>query len=195
MARYAETYRITKETEVKAQLDLDGEGKNNIQTPAFFFNHMLNLFSRHSLFNLDIEANGDVEVDFHHLVEDIGIVLGECFLKAVGNKEGIHRYGNFYVPMDEALAFCSVDISGRPYLFFDASFNKDKVGEFDVELVEEFFTAFASSARITLHLEMIRGKNTHHIIEALFKAFGRALRQAVSMDSREKGVPSTKGVL
>ena len=156
---------------------------------------MLNLFSRHSLFNLDIEANGDVEVDFHHLVEDIGIVLGECFLKAVGNKEGIHRYGNFYVPMDEALAFCSVDISGRPYLFFDASFNKDKVGEFDVELVEEFFTAFASSARITLHLEMIRGKNTHHIIEALFKAFGRALRQAVSMDSREKGVPSTKGVL
>ncbi|HHX23848.1 MAG TPA: imidazoleglycerol-phosphate dehydratase HisB [Thermoanaerobacterales bacterium] len=195
MARYAETYRITKETEVKAQLDLDGEGKNNIQTPAFFFNHMLNLFSRHSLFNLDIEANGDVEVDFHHLVEDIGIVLGECFLKAVGNKEGIHRYGNFYVPMDEALAFCSVDISGRPYLFFDASFNKDKVGEFDVELVEEFFTAFASSARITLHLEMIRGKNTHHIIEALFKAFGRALRQAVSIDSREKGVPSTKGVL
>ncbi|HHY70953.1 MAG TPA: imidazoleglycerol-phosphate dehydratase HisB [Thermoanaerobacterales bacterium] len=195
MARSADVYRKTEETEAKVQINLDGEGQNNIQTPAFFFNHMLNLFSRHALFDLDIEANGDIEVDFHHLVEDIGIVLGEVFLKALGDKQGIRRYGSFYVPMDETLAFCSIDISGRPFIFFEAEFNRDKVGEFDVELVEEFFIAFASSARITLHLETIRGQNTHHIIEALFKAFGRALKEAVAFDPREKGVPSTKGVL
>ncbi|MDD4569486.1 MAG: imidazoleglycerol-phosphate dehydratase HisB [Tepidanaerobacteraceae bacterium] len=195
MVRGADAYRKTGETEVKVQINLDGEGKNNIQTPAFFFNHMLNLFSRHALFNLDVEATGDIKVDFHHLVEDVGIVLGEGFFKAVGNKEGIRRYGSFYVPMDEALAFCSVDLSDRPFIFFEAEFNRDKVGEFDVELVEEFFIAFASSARITLHLEIIRGNNTHHMIEALFKAFGRALREAVTFDPREKGVPSTKGIL
>ena len=195
MTRASEVYRKTNETEIKVQMNLDGEGQNNIQTPAFFFNHMLNLFSRHSLFDLDIEAKGDIEVDFHHLVEDVGIVLGEAFLKALGNKERIRRYGSFYVPMDEALAFCSVDISGRPFIFFEAEFNRDKVGEFDVELVEEFFISFASMARITLHLETIRGQNTHHMIEALFKAFGRALKEAVAFDPREKGVPSTKGVL
>lgn len=195
MARAADAYRKTGETEIKIQINLDGEGQNNIQTSAFFFNHMLNLFSRHALFDLDIEAHGDTEVDFHHLVEDVGIVLGEVFLKAIGNKQGIKRYGNFYVPMDEALAFCSVDLSGRPYIFFEAAFNKAKVGEFDVELVEEFFAAFAGSARITLHLETIRGQNTHHMIEALFKAFGRALKEAAAFDPREKGVPSTKGVL
>jgi imidazoleglycerol-phosphate dehydratase len=195
MARSADASRKTEETEVKICINLDGEGKNNIQTPAFFFNHMLNLFSRHALFDLDIEASGDIEVDFHHLVEDVGIVLGEVFLKALGNKQGIRRYGSFYVPMDEALAFCSVDISGRPFIFFEAEFNRDKVGEFDVELVEEFFISFASRARITLHLETIRGQNTHHMIEALFKAFGRALKEAVAFDPREKGVPSTKGVL
>jgi imidazoleglycerol-phosphate dehydratase len=195
MVRSADAYRKTGETEVKIQINLDGKGQNNIQTPAFFFNHMLNLFSRHGLFDLEIEADGDIEVDFHHLVEDVGIVLGEVFLKALGNKEGIRRYGSFYVPMDEALAFCSVDLSGRPFIFFEAKFNRDKVGEFDVELVEEFFIAFASSARITLHLETIRGNNTHHMIEALFKAFSRALKEAVAFDPREKGVPSTKGVL
>lgn len=195
MARSADVYRKTEETEAKVQINLDGEGQNNIQTPAFFFNHMLTLFSRHGLLDLDIEANGDIEVDFHHLVEDVGIVLGEAFLKALGNKQGIRRYGSFYVPMDEALAFCSVDVSGRPFIFFKAEFNRDKVGEFDVELIEEFFIAFASTARITLHLEIIRGQNTHHMIEALFKAFGRALKEAVDFDPREKGVPSTKGVL
>lgn len=193
--RIAESIRNTKETQIKLKINLDGEGKNSIQTPAFFLNHMLTLFSRHSLFDLDIEAKGDVEVDFHHITEDIGIVLGETFAKALGKKEGIGRYGSFYVPMDEALAFCAVDISGRPFLFFNADFSKDKVGDFDVELVEEFFRAFASSACITLHLDAIRGQNTHHIIEALFKAFGRALKDAVRVDPREKGVPSTKGVL
>ncbi len=193
--RIAENYRSTKETQIKVKINLDGEGESNIKTPAFFLNHMLNLFSRHSLFNLDIEADGDVEVDFHHLTEDIGIVLGETFLKALGQKEGIKRYGSFYVPMDEALAFCAVDISGRPFIVFDSVFGRDKVGDFDVELVEEFFRAFASSARITLHLEAIRGQNTHHIIEALFKAFGRALKEAAAVDPREKGIPSTKGVL
>jgi len=195
MARTADVYRKTEETEIRAQINLDGEGHHNIHTPAFFFNHMLNLFSRHALFDLDIKAKGDIEVDFHHLVEDVGIVLGEAFLKALGNKEGIKRYGSFYVPMDESLAFCSVDLSGRPYIFFDAEFSRDKVGEFDVELVKEFFLAFANNACITIHLETIRGENTHHIIEALFKAFGRALREAVAFDPREKGVPSTKGIL
>ena len=194
MKRVMEANRKTGETEVKIRMNLDGEGLNNIKTPAFFFNHMLDLFSRHALFDLDINAKGDIEVDFHHLVEDTGIVMGEAFLKALGNKEGICRYGSFYVPMDEVLAFCSVDISGRPFIFFEADFLRDKVGEFDVELVEEFFTAFANSARITLHMEIIRGKNTHHMIEALFKAFGRALKEVVAFDPREK-VPSTKGVL
>jgi len=195
MARTADIFRKTGETEITARIYLDGKGHSNIHTQVFFLNHMLNLFSRHALFDLEINAKGDVEVDFHHLVEDVGIVLGEAFLKAIGNKEGIKRYGSFYVPMDEALAFCSVDISGRPFIYFNAEFTRDKVGEFDVELVKEFFTAFANNARMTIHLETIRGENTHHMIEALFKAFGRALREAVAFDPREKGVPSTKGIL
>ncbi|HQA59659.1 MAG: imidazoleglycerol-phosphate dehydratase HisB [Tepidanaerobacteraceae bacterium] len=195
MARTAEVYRKTGETEIKVKMNLDGQGENKITTQVFFLNHMLDLFSRHGLFDLEVDGKGDIEVDFHHLVEDVGIVLGQAFLKALGNKEGIKRYGTFYVPMDEALAFCSVDISGRPYIYFDAEFSRDKVGEFDVELVKEFFVAFANNARITIHLEVVRGENTHHMIEALFKAFGRALREAVAFDPREKGVPSTKGVL
>lgn len=195
MARTAEVYRKTGETEIKVKMNLDGQGENKITTQIFFLNHMLDLFSRHGLFDLEVDGKGDIEVDFHHLVEDVGIVLGQAFLKALGNKEGIKRYGTFYVPMDEALAFCSVDISGRPYIYFDAEFSRDKVGEFDVELVKEFFVAFANNARITIHLEVVRGENTHHMIEALFKAFGRALREAVAFDPREKGVPSTKGVL
>ena len=195
MARTAEVYWKTGETEIKVKMNLDGQGENKITTQVFFLNHMLDLFSRHGLFDLEVDGKGDIEVDFHHLVEDVGIVLGQAFLKALGNKEGIKRYGTFYVPMDEALAFCSVDISGRPYIYFDAEFSRDKVGEFDVELVKEFFVAFANNARITIHLEVVRGENTHHMIEALFKAFGRALREAVAFDPREKGVPSTKGVL
>jgi len=195
MARAADVYRKTGETEIKVKLNLDGQGAHNILTPVFFFNHMLDLFSRHALFDLEIVAKGDTEVDFHHLVEDVGIVMGEALLKALGNKEGIKRYGSFFIPMDEALAFCSVDISGRPYTYYDAKFRYDKVGEFDVELIKEFFIAFANNARITVHLEIIRGENTHHIIEALFKAFGRALREAVAIDPKEKGIPSTKGLL
>ncbi|HHW04096.1 MAG TPA: imidazoleglycerol-phosphate dehydratase HisB [Thermoanaerobacterales bacterium] len=195
MERSAEISRKTAETDINAKLNLDGTGKSLIQTPVGFFNHMLNLFSRHALFDLELTATGDVEVDFHHLVEDAGIVLGEAFLKALKGKESIRRYGSFYVPMDESLGFSAVDISGRPYLFFRADFLKNKVGEFDVELVEEFFRAFVNSAKITLHAEVIRGSNTHHMIESVFKAFARALREAVSFDEREKGVPSTKGIL
>jgi len=195
MERIAEITRKTRETDIQVRLNLDGTGQNLIQTPAGFFNHMLTLFSRHSLFDLEVKAAGDVEVDFHHLVEDTGIVIGEAFLKALGGKESIRRYGSFYVPMDESLGFSAVDISGRPYLFFRADFLKDKVGEFDVELVEEFFRAFVNSAKITLHLEVIRGQNTHHMIESIFKSFARSLREAVSFDEREKGIPSTKGIL
>lgn len=195
MGRSAKVCRKTGETSVNVQIYLDGQGHNNINTPAFFLNHMLNLFSRHALFDLEIDAEGDIEVDFHHLVEDVGIVMGQAFLEALGNKEGIKRYGSFYVPMDEALAFCALDLSGRPFIHFDAEFSRDKVGEFDVELVKEFFVAFANNARITVHFEILRGENTHHMIEALFKAFGRALREAVAFDPREKGVPSTKGIL
>jgi len=195
MTRTADVYRKTRETEIKVIINLDGQGEYNIKTPAYFLNHMLEIFSRHSLFDLEIDAKGDIEVDYHHLVEDIGLVLGQAFSNSLGSKEGIKRYGSFYVPMDEALAFCSVDLSGRPYIYFDAKFRSDRVGEFDAELVKEFFVAFVSNARTTVHLEVIRGENTHHMIEALFKAFGRALREAVALDPREKGVPSTKGIL
>jgi len=195
MERIAEITRKTGETDIQARLNLDGTGQSKICTPSGFFNHMLTLFSRHSLFDLEVKAAGDVEVDFHHLVEDTGIVLGEAFLEALGGKESIRRYGSFYVPMDESLGFSAVDISGRPYLFFRADFPKDKVGEFDVELVEEFFRAFANSAKITVHQEVIRGYNTHHMIESIFKSFARSLREAVSFDEREKAIPSTKGIL
>jgi imidazoleglycerol-phosphate dehydratase len=193
--RKAEISRKTQETQIAVSLNLDGTGKSKIETPAGFFNHMLILFSRHGLFDLELSAIGDVDVDFHHLVEDTGIVLGKAFIKALGDKKGLKRYGSFYVPMDEALAFSAIDISGRAYLYFDAEFKKDKVGDFDVELVEEFYRAFVNNAFITTHLEIIRGHNTHHMIEALFKAFGRALRDAVTIDEKEQGIPSTKGIL
>lgn len=195
MQRSSEISRKTTETDIRVKLDLDGSGQSMIKTPSGFFNHMLTLFSRHSLFDIEIEAAGDVEVDFHHMVEDTGIVLGEAFLKALGEKKSIRRYGSFYAPMDESLSLSVVDISGRPYLFFRANFSKDKVGDFDVELVKEFFEAFVNSAKITLHMEVIRGHNSHHMIESLFKSFARALREATSFDNREKGIPSTKGVL
>jgi imidazoleglycerol-phosphate dehydratase len=195
MERIAEASRRTEETQIEVRINLDGVGRSKINTPVGFFNHMLTLFSRHALFDLDVKASGDIDVDFHHLVEDTGIVLGQAFLKALGEKRGIHRYGSFYVPMDEALGFSCVDISGRPFLFFKAEFVQERTGNFDVELVKEFFGAFVNNARITLHLEVVRGENTHHIIESLFKAFGRSLRDAVSFDERENGIPSTKGVL
>jgi len=195
MKRTAKVYRKTGETQIELKLNLDGEGRESIDTPAFFLNHMLTLFSRHALLDLELKGTGDVEVDYHHLVEDVGIALGEALYKALGDKKGICRYGSFYVPMDESLAFCSIDISGRPFLYFKADFTKDKVGDFDVELAEEFFRGFVNNARLTMHIEVIRGENTHHMIEALFKAFARSLRIAVALDSKEKGIPSTKGIL
>lgn len=193
--RIAEESRQTLETKINMKINLDGLGENQIETPSGFFNHMLTIFSHHSLCDLTLHATGDIEVDYHHLVEDCGIVLGNVFLKAIGNKKGIKRYGSFFVPMDEALGFCSVDISGRPYFFYKGNFTSEKIGDFDVELVEEFFRAFAFNAKVTLHLELIRGGNAHHIAEALFKAFARAIREAISFDEREKGIPSTKGLL
>lgn len=195
MKRLADIHRKTGETDVKLKLNIDGQGKGCIDTPAHFLNHMLTLLCKHALFDLKVKATGDVEVDYHHLVEDVGIVLGEAMLKAIGDKKGICRYASFYVPMDEALGFCTIDISGRPYLYFKADFKRDKVGDFDVELAEEFFRAFVNNARLTMHIENLRGENTHHMIEALFKACGRCLREAVAFDPREKGIPSTKGIL
>lgn len=193
--REARVERKTKETDIKLYINLEGTGKTNLKTGIPFLEHMLNLMARHGFFDLKLEAVGDLEIDAHHLVEDIGIVLGEAFRKAVGTKEGIRRYGFFMLPMDEALVLASLDLSDRPYLVYNVDIPAEKVGEFETELLEEFFRAFTHEARITLHLKLIHGKNSHHIIEALFKALGRSLDQALQMDSRVEGVPSTKGKL
>lgn len=193
--RKSEIERNTSETSIKISLDLDGTGKYNINTGIGFFDHMLNLTCKHGLLDLDIQAKGDLEVDSHHTIEDIGIVLGKCIEKAIGDKKGIKRYGTSFLPMDETLALASLDISGRPFLVFDGEFTCDKLGGFNVEMVEEFFRAVAFNAGITLHLKIMYGKNNHHMVEALFKAFGRAFCEAVSKDSKIKGVMSTKGVL
>jgi imidazoleglycerol-phosphate dehydratase len=193
--RKAEFYRKTGETDVVVEVNLDGEGIYNINTGIGFFDHMLCLMSKHSITDLNIKAKGDLYVDGHHTVEDVGITIGKCVEKALGDKSGIKRYGTSFVPMDEALAMVSIDISGRPFLMFEAQFNSERVGELDSELVEEFFRAVAVHAGITLHIKVMYGKNTHHMIEGIFKAFGRALREAVSKDERIKGVMSTKGSL
>ncbi|PRR76123.1 imidazoleglycerol-phosphate dehydratase HisB [Clostridium thermopalmarium] len=193
--RESQVYRKTKETEIDITLNLDGEGKYDINTGIGFFDHMLNLMTKHGLLDLKIEANGDLEVDAHHTVEDVGIVLGQCFKKALGDKTGIKRYGTSFVPMDETLASVSIDISGRPFLVFNCDFTVDKMGQMDTELVEEFLRAFAFNAEITLHGRILYGKNNHHMIEAIFKALGRAIREAVDIDGRIKGVMSTKGSL
>ena len=193
--REARVERKTKETDIKLYINLEGTGKTNLKTGIPFLEHMLNLMARHGFFDLKLEAVGDLEIDAHHLVEDIGIVLGEAFRKAMGPKEGIRRYGFFMLPMDEALVLASLDLSDRPYLVYNVDIPAEKVGEFETELLEEFFRAFTHEARITLHLKLIHGKNSHHIIEALFKALGRSLDQALQMDSRVEGVPSTKGKL
>lgn len=186
--------RITKETSVKLEINLDGNGNSEISTGIGFFDHMLTLFAFHGKIDLNIVSNGDLEVCDHHTIEDIGITLGEAFKEAIGNKEGINRYGTFYVPMDETLALASVDISGRPFLVFDCIFNREKVGEMSTEMAIEFFRAFAFNANITLHLKVLYGENDHHKIEALFKAFGRAIKEA-KFRSLENGIPSTKGIL
>lgn len=193
--RCAELERVTGETRVKVRLKLDGGGTFQGRSGIAFLDHMLHLWTRHALFDLTLEAVGDLEVDFHHTVEDIGITLGQALREALGNKEGIARYGFFLLPMDESLAQVALDLSGRPCLVYDVPVSAERVGDFPVELVPEFFQAFVNNAGITLHLHLIRGSNTHHIIESLFKGFGRSLRQAVAPAEREKGVPSTKGVL
>ncbi|MFD1172260.1 imidazoleglycerol-phosphate dehydratase HisB [Oceanobacillus picturae] len=193
--RKSNVIRRTAETDITLDLSIDGEGNSAIQTGIGFFDHMLILLSKHGLFDLEITCDGDLEVDQHHSVEDIGIALGQAFREALGSKEGITRYATVSSPMDEALSSISLDISGRSYLVFHVEGLKDKVGSFDTELVEEFFQAFASNAKVTLHINLLYGKNSHHIIESIFKGVGRALDLASQQNSRIKGVPSTKGTL
>ncbi len=188
--------RKTKETDIKMDLDLDGTGRYKIDTSIPFLDHMLSLMSKHGLFDLKIKAKGDIEVDDHHTVEDAGIVLGKAFRQALGDMRGIRRYGQASVPMDETLASVNLDMSGRPYLVYRVEFpKKNKLKGFDPDLIEDFLQAFVSHSGTTLHVSVPYGRNTHHIIEAVFKALGRALRQAVEIDPRVKGVPSTKGKL
>lgn len=193
--REAAICRKTMETDISVSLQIEGEGKSDIKTEVGFFDHMLTLMSKHGFMDLNINAKGDLYVDSHHLVEDTGIVIGQCISKALGDKRGIKRYGTAFVPMDEALAMVSLDISGRPFLVFEGEFETEKLGDFETEMVEEFFRAVAFNAGITLHAKVLYGKNTHHMIEALFKALGRALCEAFTIDDRIKGVMSTKGSL
>ncbi|NOY54325.1 MAG: imidazoleglycerol-phosphate dehydratase HisB [Deltaproteobacteria bacterium] len=195
MTRRAKIDRKTGETSIKVTLKLDGKGTYKIQTPIPFLNHMLELFTRHGLFDIDLSATGDTEVDFHHTVEDVGICLGKAFDKALGEKKGICRYGHAAVPMDETLTQVTIDLSGRPYLKFRAELPKEKVGEFDLELAEEFFRAFTNHIKANLHINLLYGENLHHILESIFKATARALRQATGKDPGQAGIPSTKGVL
>lgn len=195
MNRKSEINRKTKETDISLEINLDGKGKQEICTGIGFFDHMLSLFAKHGFFDLKIRAEGDLEVDSHHTVEDTGIVLGQALKMALGNKESIRRYGTAYVPMDEALALVTLDLSGRPFLVFDIPPVSEKVGEMETQLIEEFFRAVAFNGGITLHVRGLYGSNSHHIIEALFKAFGRALDEATRVDKRIEGVMSTKGVL
>ncbi len=193
--RNADIHRETGETRVAITINLDGSGKSEIKTPIAFLNHMLELFVKHSMIDLKIEAEGDIYVDYHHTVEDVGICLGKALFAALGDKASINRYGSCFIPMDETLVLCAIDLSGRPYLVYDVDFKREKVGNFDAELVKEFLQAVVSHGMFNLHIKLLWGENTHHIIEAVFKAFGRSLRAAIEMDKREDGIPSTKGKL
>ena len=195
MSRTASIERTTKETDIRLSLNLDGSGKAELASGIPFLDHMLEQIARHGLVDLNIDAKGDLEIDAHHTVEDIGICLGEALRDAIGDKAGIIRYGHAYVPLDEALSRVVLDFSGRPGLDYHIDFPKETVGGFDVELFKEFFQAVSNHGRITLHIDAIRGDNNHHIIETVFKAFGRALRMAVESDPRQSGIPSTKGAL
>lgn len=194
--RIGEIKRETAETDIQLSIDLDGTGDSSVDTGVGFLDHMLTLFSRHGRFDLDVQCDGDTYVDDHHSVEDIGICLGKAFAQALGEMRGINRYGHIILPMDETLILCAVDISGRACLYFEADFPTEKIGMFDTELVEEFMAAFVRSSNVTLHIKQIRGKNSHHIAEGIFKALGRTLKTAVAIDE-ELGdeIPSTKGVL
>lgn len=193
--RIASVERTTAETSVKIRLQVDGTGKGDIRTGIGFFDHMLNLMTAHGLLDLSVHCDGDLDVDGHHSVEDIGIALGQAFQEAMGDKRGIRRYGTFYLPMDEALAFVSLDFSGRPYLVYEGGELAPMIGAFDTELIEEFLRAFAVHAGLTLHVRVLYGRNSHHKVEAIFKALGHALRIATEKDPRVTGIPSTKGVL
>lgn len=193
--RIAVCSRTTKETDIKLTLNLDGTGKTNIHTGVGFFDHMLDGFARHGLFDLELDVKGDLEVDCHHTIEDTGIVLGQAIAEALGDKKGIKRYGSFLLPMDETLAMCAIDLSGRPYLNFQAEFTVEKIEDLDTEMFREFFYAVSYSAAMNLHLKILDAGNNHHMAEALFKAFGKALDMATMEEPRMKDVWSTKGSL
>ena len=194
-ARVAEVARKTRETDIRLSLGLDGAGRSRVATGIGFFDHMLTALATHGRFDLAVRCKGDLHVDAHHSVEDVGIALGQALARALGDKKGIVRFGHAYVPLDEALSRCVIDISGRPYLHYDATFKARQLGTMPTELFEDFFWALADHARISIHLESLRGRNAHHIAETLFKSLARALSMAVSRDPRVKGVPSTKGSL
>lgn len=195
MGRTATVQRCTKETDIRLTLELDGSGRGDIATKIGFFDHMLDGFTRHGLFDLSLRCDGDVEVDCHHSIEDTGIVLGQAIREAVGDKKGISRYGSCILPMDEALVLCAVDLSGRPYLSYDATFHSERVGGMDTQMAREFFYAVSYSAGMNLHIKVLSGENDHHIMEAMFKAFAKALDQATQYDARITDVLSTKGSL
>ncbi|MEI6542094.1 MAG: imidazoleglycerol-phosphate dehydratase HisB [Methylococcales bacterium] len=194
--RTAEVERNTLETQIKIKIDLDGTGKSSFVTGVPFLDHMLDQIARHGLIDIDIHAVGDLEIDAHHTVEDIGITLGQAFAKALGDKRGIYRYGHAYVPLDESLSRVVIDFSGRPGLFYEVNYPKAMIGRFDVDLFREFFQGFVNHADVTLHIDNLKGANAHHVAETIFKAFGRAIRMAITADERMAGImPSTKGIL
>ena len=193
--RSAEIQRNTLETQISVRLDLDGSGKSKLATGVGFFDHMLDQIARHGMIDLDVTAKGDLHIDAHHTVEDVGITLGQALAKALGDKKGLTRYGHAYVPLDEALTRVVVDLSGRPGLLYDVPFTRAAIGEFDVDLVREFFQGLVNHAAITVHIDCLKGANSHHQAETVFKAFARALRMAATVDPRASGVPSTKGTL
>jgi len=195
MNRTAELERKTRETDIRIEINLDGTGQSDIDTGIGFLDHMLELLSKHSLIDMKIKADGDVHVDYHHTVEDIGLVLGSCINKALGDRKGIRRYGFFLMPMDEALSEVVIDLGGRPYMVFQSPMKHMMVRDFEVKLLEEFFRALSVEGRMNIHLRQICGDEVHHVCEAVFKGFARALRSAVEPDPREKGIPSSKGVI
>ncbi len=193
--RIAKISRTTKETDINLELNIDGSGKAEISTGIGFFDHMLNSFAKHGFFDIKLTVKGDLEVDTHHTIEDTGIVLGNAIMQAIGDKAGIKRYASNIMPMDESLVLCALDLSGRPYLVFDAELKAERVGDFETEMVKEFFYALSYGAMMNLHIKEIHGSNTHHVIEAVFKAFARALDEATCYDNRINGILSTKGSL
>lgn len=195
MGRYAKCERVTRETEIEITLDLDGSGEYEVDTGIGFFDHMLEGFARHGLFDLSVQVNGDIHVDSHHTAEDTGIVLGQTFLKALGDKSGISRFGHFILPMDDALVLAALDFSGRTYFVFDAELKADRLGTMETEVIKEFFMGLASGAQMNLHIRELAGENTHHVVEAMFKAVAKAMDMASRVDGRIDGVLSTKGLL